>query len=407
MGWRMDATDVVVVGAGPAGSAAAYFLAAGGINVTVVDKSKFPRDKTCGDGVGPRAVAMLEKMGLLEWVSSGSYYRCDKVRLFASSGDYFEATIPSEDAEFTNFYITPRHELDLKLIETAVSAGATFLSESKATSIIRSDGFPTAVRIKSSDREKEIQCKVVVCADGTYGTFAKFTEIERSRPQSFAIRAYYSNIKGLDDCINIVIDKQIPEGYAWVFPTSTSTANIGLGINDYVLKKNNLSVREMLKRFIKEGDIGPVDIREAVLESEIKGAYLRMGNGKHPVVADGIILIGDAASLVSPLSGEGIAYALESGELAAQTILGALDKRDVSAASLKHYQRYLNEHYFKEHIICHTLRRSFSFSSYALFDMMVRKGIRHVNLAEKFTSVISSTAHPASILSPRYLRYYI
>jgi geranylgeranyl reductase family protein len=403
----MDVTDVVVVGAGPAGSSAAYFLAANGIKVTLIDKSEFPREKTCGDGVGPRAIAMLEKMGLLEWASSDSHYKCNKARLIASNGDYFEAGVPDADAAHPHFLIIPRQKVDQKLVENAVSAGAVFVPKCKAVSIIKSGSLPAEVRVQVNGQEDNLPCTMVVCADGTHGTFVNSTGLNVGKPLGLAARAYYSNVKGLDDCINIMVDKSIPEGYAWVFPTSETTANIGLGVSTPVMKKYNLNIKQMLQQFVDDREVGPVTLANAVAETEIRGAFLRLGMGKHKVIADGVILAGDAASLVSPLSGEGIAFALESGELAALTIIDALKKQDVSMASLNRYQDQLNNNYYNRYRICHVLRKSLSLFNNGPLDAMIKKGIRHANLAEKLTSVMISTAHPKAIFGPRYIRYFI
>jgi geranylgeranyl reductase family protein len=403
----MDATDVVVVGAGPAGSSAAYFLAANGIKVTLIDKSEFPREKTCGDGVGPRAISMLEKMGLLEWASSDSHYKCNKARLIASNGDYFEAGVPDADAAHPHFLIIPRRKVDQRLVENAISAGAVFVSKCKAVSIIKSGSLPAGVRVQINGQEDNLPCKMVVCADGTHGTFVNSTGLYMTKPLGLAARAYYSNVKGLDDCISIAIDKSIPEGYVWVFPTSETTANIGIGIIAPVVKKHNLNIKQMLKQFAGSREVGPVSLENAAQETEVRGAFLRMGMGRRKVIADGVILAGDAASLVSPLSGEGIAYALESGELAALTIIDALKKQDVSMVSLNRYQDQLNNNYYNRYRICHVFRRSLSLFNSSPLDAMIQKGIRHANLAEKFTSVIINTAHPKALFSPRYIRYYI
>jgi len=111
----MERVDVVVVGAGPSGSTAAYFLAGNGVNVALLDKSKFPREKTCGDGLGPRSLQMLDKMGLSGWLDKGGYYRCNRVRIFSNNGAYFEAGILDEDTAYPHFVITPRIDLDQKL----------------------------------------------------------------------------------------------------------------------------------------------------------------------------------------------------------------------------------------------------------------------------------------------------
>jgi len=400
----MERVDVVVVGAGPSGSTAAYFLAGNGVNVALLDKSKFPREKTCGDGLGPRSLQMLDKMGLSGWLDKGGYYRCNRVRIFSNNGAYFEAGILDEDTAYPHFVITPRIDLDQKLIETAAHAGAKVFTDCRALAPVVSGGAVTGVRVVYNGEEVEIPCKVVICADGTHGTFAQTTGVESTKPHAIAARAYYSNVKGLDDCINVYIDEHIPEGYAWVFPTSTSTANIGLGVSTPVMKQHNIDLKKLMGWFLNEKDAKPVDMSGAVADTEIKGAYLGMGFGRHTTVANGILLAGDSAGLVNPLSGEGIAYAMESGEHAAMATKTALDRGDVSAQALKPYNEHLNKHFFIDHRVCEFLRQSLK--RYAMMDRLIAKGQKHPELAAKFVSVMMGTAQPSAMFKPKMLGYY-
>ncbi len=400
----MERTDVVVVGAGPAGTSAAYFLAKQGVEVILVDKSKFPREKTCGDGIGPRSIEMLVKMGLGDWLLSGGYYRCDRVRLFANNGRYVEAKIPGEDAAYPHFYIVPRTDFDLKIVGAAEDAGAKVMTGYKAASPV-GGGVLKGVKVVKDGEETEISCKALVCADGTNGTFVKSTGINVVKPHAIAARAYYSGIKGLDDCINIYVDEHVPEGYAWIFPTGETRANIGLGISKPMMKKRGIDIKKLVSWFVAEKDASPVDLRNAVQDSEIKGAWLRMGYGRHSAVADGILLAGDAAGMISPLTGEGIAYALESGEIAANAMKTALDKGDVSAKSLKAYQDYLNKNYYMDHRFYEVIRQTLSKNP--IMDRFIGKGIKHPPLAHKFISIMMSTAKPSALFSSKMLRYLL
>ncbi|MHB8842409.1 MAG: NAD(P)/FAD-dependent oxidoreductase [Candidatus Aquicultor sp.] len=400
----MERVDVVVVGAGPSGSTAAYFLAKNGVKVALLDKSKFPREKTCGDGLGPRSLQMLDKIGLLGWLEQGGYYRCDRVRIIASSGAHFEAALPAEDTHYPYIIITPRIDLDQKLIETATDAGAKVYTDCKALAPVVSNGTVTGVRAMYNGEEVEIPCKVVICADGTHGTFVRTTGIEVPKPHAVCTRAYYSNVKGLDDCINLYIDERIIEGYAWVFPTSASTANIGLGVSTPVMKQHNLDLKKLQDWFLNERDASPIDMSGAVADTEVKGAYLRMAIGRHNTVANGILLSGDSAGLVSPLSGEGIAYALESGEHAALATKAALDKGDVSAKALQSYNEYLNKHYFIDERLSDFLRQGLKRNS--ITNRLVKQSLKHPEYATKFVSVMLSTSKPTALFSPRMLGYY-
>lgn len=401
----MEKADVVVIGAGPSGSTAAYFLAKQGVDVILIDKNNFPREKACGDGLGPRSIQMMEKMGLGSWLSAGNYFRCDRLRLISNNYNSFEAGIPAEDTPYPHFYVVPRRDFDHKLAENASEAGAKLVTNCKATSMVLSNGSPKGIRATHNGEEIEISCKTLICADGTNGTFVKQTNIKIVAPHGFALRAYYSDVKGLDDCINIYIDERIPEGYAWIFPTSKTEANIGFGVSCPMMKKFNIDSKKLLDWFVTEKNTDPVDLSGAAATTAIKGAYLRMGYGRHNAVGDGVLLAGDAAGLINPLTGEGIAYAMESGEQAALAMKTSLDKGDVSARALRPYQDYLNKHFYIDHRFYEITRQVLS--KHPWMDRFAGKGAKHPELAAKFISIMMSTAKPSSLLSPRMIRYYL
>ncbi|MEW5705329.1 MAG: geranylgeranyl reductase family protein [Actinomycetota bacterium] len=398
----MDKADVVIVGAGPAGSSAAFFLAQQGIEVVLIDKSHFPREKACGDGLGPRAIQIMNKMGLGNWLASGSYYRCNRVRMVSSMGSRFEAHIPAEDTPYPYFYIVSRRDLDHKLVETASSAGARVYMGHKAVFPVVSNGTVKGVRTSCNGEETEISCKILVCADGTNGSFAKYLGLQSVKPHAFAARAYFSNVKGLDDCINIYIDERIPEGYAWIFPVSETTANIGLGVSCPKMKQLDVDVKRLIRWFVSEKDTSPIDLSDAAAATDIKGAHLRMGYGRYKSVADGVLLVGDSAGLINPLTGEGIAYALESGEQAALVIRHAFSKGDISERALMLYQNHLNKNFYMNHRVYELIR--FGLANYTWMDKLIKKGAKHPELAAKFTSIMMSTAKPSSIFMPKMLR---
>ena len=397
----MEKVDVVIVGAGPSGSAAAYFLARLGVEVLLIDKNSLPREKTCGDGLGPRSIEVLYKMGLGEWLTQNGSYRCDRVRLFSNNGDYFEAGIPGEDTPSPHYYITSRKDLDFKLAETAKAAGVRVVMATKAIEPVRAGGAVVGIVVEDGNGKRQIGCRVIVCADGTHGTFAAKTGIECVKPHAFAVRAYYDGVKGLDDCINIFLDDRIGEGYAWIFPTGERAANIGIGLSTRMMKENKVDARQMLGWFISEKKTHPIDLSAAVAATGVKGAFLRMGYGRHSVVTDGLVMTGDAAGLISPLSGEGIAYALESGELAANVIKKALDKGDVSAAGLAPYKKALDKAFLMDHRVYEFLRESLARPS--LMNRAVRRARLNPDFAGKFVSVMMSTARPFDVFTPKML----
>lgn len=397
----MEKVDVVVVGAGPSGSAAAYFLARHGVDVLLIDKSRLPREKTCGDGLGPRTIDVLDKMGLCGWLTQNGSYRCDRLRLFSNDGTFFEAGIPKKDTARPHYYVTSRKDFDFKLVETAEAAGVRVATATKAIEPVRAGGDVVGIIVEDENGTRQIGCRVIVCADGTHGTFAAKSGIDCVKPDAFAVRAYYDGVKNLDDCINIFVDDKIYEGYAWIFPTSAQAANIGVGLSARAMKERKIDARRLLGWFVSEKKTHPIDLGDAVATTDIKGAYLRMGYGRHGVVTDGLVLTGDAAGLISPMSGEGIAYALESGEIAADVIKKALDRGDVTAGGLAPYKKALDKAFLIDHRIYEFLRDLLARPS--LMNRAVRKASLNPDFAGKFVSVMMGTARPLDAFTPKML----
>jgi len=307
---RMSVVDVLVVGAGPAGAAAAIHAADAGFDVLLIDAATFPRDKTCGDGLTPRAIHALERLGLAAEVTRGYRNRGLKLRGFGG-----KVTAPWPEGHYgTVGSAMPRLRFDHLLVRAAVARGATLWEDATASDL---DG--DVVTVRKGGVDKQVRARWILVADGVRSTFGKKLgrRWHRGEVYGIAARSYcesplstepwiHSDVELLDDT------GTVQPGYGWIFPLGDGRVNLGAGAlstDDRPAKVNTkklLSHYAALKR--EEWQLGP--------ERDVASAMLPMGGAVSNVAGPNWMLIGDAAALVNPLNGEGIDYGLESAELA-------------------------------------------------------------------------------------------
>jgi geranylgeranyl reductase family protein len=357
---------VIVVGAGPAGSATAYHLAQAGLDVLLLEKSTFPREKVCGDGLTPRAVKALVRLGVD--LSAPGWIRNKGLRIYGG-GVRLELPWP-ELASYPDFgLVRTRYDFDEILAERAVKAGARLLQNTNVIAPVvdeRSSRI-TGVVAKHDDgeeadgstergapRKKEVTfaAPLVVAADGNSSRLSLGMGLRKrdDRPIGVAVRRYYQSPRHDDDYLESWLelwdgDRLLP-GYGWIFGVGDGTSNVGLGLLNTSKSFQNTDYREMLKRwttslppewcFGEEHATGP-----------IRGAALPMGFNRQPHYTRGLLLVGDAGGMINPFNGEGIAYALESGELAADVIVQALARPTAAQRerALYDYPRVIKESY--------------------------------------------------------------
>ncbi|HEY3870735.1 MAG TPA: geranylgeranyl reductase family protein [Actinocrinis sp.] len=369
--------DVIVVGAGPAGSATAYHLAQAGLDVLLLEKTEFPREKICGDGLTPRAVTQLLRMGIdtAAGPEPGRGWLHNKGLRIIGGGRQLELDWPELAAHPNYGLVRPRSDFDELLARQAQKAGARLLENCSVTGPVLDprtsriigvkarqgqadaagagvdgeaaygegqtggnaggDGNGNARGGRADKAETVFRAPIVVAADGnsTRLSIAMGLHKRTDRPMGVAYRAYYRTPRHNDDYLESwleLTDANRPghllPGYGWIFGMGDGTSNIGLGILNTSTAFRSVDYKDMMRRWLG-GTPAAWEMTEQNRTGPIRGAALPMGFNRKPHYTRGLLLVGDAGGMVNPFNGEGIAYAMESGEIAARTIAQAKGRR--------------------------------------------------------------------------------
>jgi geranylgeranyl reductase family protein len=322
--------DVIVVGAGPGGSATAHALAQAGLDVLLLEKTSFPREKVCGDGLTPRAVKTLVDMGI-DTSEDNGFIRNRGLRILGG-GVKLELDWP-ELASYPNYgLVRPRLDFDDLLAQNAQKAGARLQVLTNVSGPVVENGRVVGVTAKVGPDKapSTYRAPLTVACDGVSARLAIAQGINKrdDRPMGVAVRRYYESPRHDDDMLESWLELRTPDGdllpgYGWIFGVGDGTSNVGLGILNTTTAWQDTNYRELMKRWTSSMP-AEWQFDEEHATGPIRGAALPMGFNRQPHYANGMLLVGDAAGAVNPFNGEGIAYALESGRLAAEVAVQAL-----------------------------------------------------------------------------------
>ncbi len=352
--------DVLVIGGGPAGSSCAYWLAEAGWDVAVVEKKVFPREKTCGDGLTPRAVRQIADMGIEGALAGAHRYTGLRAHAFGRVLDLPWPDHPS----FPNYgYTLTRHDLDAIVNERAAKAGAEVWQGTEALEPLLDGPAPdgsrgdatlpscvgAVVKEKSTGAVRSIRARYVVVADGANSRFGRAlgTARDRDMPMGMALRGYYTSPGHDQPFIESHLDIRdrdggVVPGYGWIFPLGDGRVNVGVGLLSTDRRWKGVNTSTLMDHFVafapKEWELSP-----ATALGSPTGGKLPMGLAVGPRVGATTLVVGDAGGSINPFNGEGIAYGYETGRLAAASLGEALCGGGVEA--LHRYEARLEDAY--------------------------------------------------------------
>ena len=339
--------DLVVVGAGPGGSSAAYHASKAGLKTLLLDRQEFPRDKPCGDGLMPHAANEVAMMGLGDWLDEPHHGRFGGFSIFTRTAEIRQAVPPTLHGP--HGYVIRRKETDSKLLERAESAGAEFRPRTRATKLLRSPAGQVTGLAAENGGPLEFAAPLVVVADGVGGLETSM----KAHQNAVARRQYFRGVDGPDkEHIHVFMTEDMNArgaGYGWVFYLGDGRANVGAGVSTRSIASTGRNLKNFFDRFLEEPRIADW-LRNAEPEGPAKSWSLKMGMWGAKPSGQGVMAVGDAASLIHPISGEGVGYAIESGRLAAAWAHEAHGRKDFSASTLSGYARQLRRQRAREHL---------------------------------------------------------
>lgn len=399
-------TDVVIVGAGPAGCSAAYTLGKAGVDCILIDKAIFPRDKICGDGLSGYVKTMLKRLddSLIQALAgSEKVLPSYGVRFVSPSG--IEMDVPFDPNRINSGeaagYVCRRFDFDDFLFRSLTSFPSVHcINGITAKEAIFSE---EDVRIRLDD-ETMISAKVLIVCCGAQSVFAKSISGYTVNKKNFigGIRSYYSNVEMPDNgnYIELHFLKNYLPGYFWIFPLKNNTCNVGAGIRSDVISKKKIDLKALMLHTIAENESLRKRFVNAKPIDNIKGFGLPLGSKRMKVSGHRYFLAGDSASLIDPFTGEGIGNAMRSGIMSAEEVILCLHENRFTADRMKQYDQKLFSKISKELTLSTYMQKLLQFPW--LFDMIASKASRNEELRNTISAMMTDVDIKSKLKSPSF-----
>jgi len=341
-------TKVCIIGAGPAGAGTAVFLGKEKVAHIIIDAACFPRDKVCGDGLDLKAITMLNHIDksilASEIKEGGKIQACWGFRLINPKGRYTNFVFKPEQGkeDMPPYGVAKRFALDNILIEKMNKQYSIFLQQTKAISIERVEERWIIIA-QQKENKIEIHCDLLVGADGDHSVVLKQVGERKINREHYAggVRQYWQGIEGVHEkhLMEVYYPKKYPMSYFWIFPLGNGLANVGYGILSAVAAKNNYNIREIFTDLIKSDPILNARFANAKNLDNVSGWGLPLASLRRKCSGNGWLLVGDAASMISPTTGEGVGTGMQTGFIAAKFIKRAVEENKFDATVFKNYDR--------------------------------------------------------------------
>jgi len=384
----MIATKVCIIGAGPAGATTALQLAYMGIPCVIVDKAIFPRDKVCGDGLSGKVLTVLSRIdkGIGERLQQ-ALFKTDSwgVRFIAPNAIGLDVPYQlhyRKQSSEPHGFVCKRIDFDNFLVEELRRCPAIQLFE--GTDISRHELQPDGYLLSNERGDFQVKTQLVIAANGAYSGFTKEVAGFNMEPAHYVagIRAYYQNIKDLhpDHFVELHFLRNMLPGYFWIFPLPNGDANVGMDMISEAVRSKKINLKKLLTDTLEQDPVFKERFREAEIDSPIEGYGLPLGSKKRKLSGNRYMLVGDAAYLVDPFTGEGIGNALYAGRIAAQQAAVALAAGDFSENRLAAYDERVYQVLGPELQLSHRLQKLVKYPR--LFNLLMKMGTRNKQLKE-------------------------
>ena len=399
--------DAIIVGAGPGGATAAAVMARRGLKPLLIDRDNFPRDKVCGDALSGKTVDVMKRLGMIEALQAVSQLDSWGVTFSGPSGD--EVAIPftkALDKPIAPGFVCDRVTFDNLVFQQAVESGAEIWTEATVTGLLREGEKVVGVKVKRNGAEEEVRAPITVGADGAYSVVVRELGMDQLHEDHYCagLRWYWEGVTGFHELNHIEIhfvDESSP-GYFWIFPMPDGKANVGLGMLSSMVKKRDIKLKPLLERLVEHprfkdrfADAKPID--------KIRGWGLPLGSKPRQMSGDGWMLLGDAASLIDPFTGEGIGNAMVSAEKVADWTEKAKEVHDFSWQCLGGYDRDVMGYLGNELKISTGMQRLGRWKW--LLNKVIQKASRSEELADAISMMFDDESERKKLVSPLfYLR---
>jgi menaquinone-9 beta-reductase len=396
--------DAIVAGAGPGGATAAACMADAGLRVLVVDKSAFPRDKICGDALSGKTVDVLKRLDLIDDVHAVDQVASWGISFGGPKGDV--AHIPftmATDRPVAPGFVCARAIFDDLVVQRARRAGAEIRERTEVAGLLRDGQKVTGVQIRSNGRLEDIHAPIVIGADGAYSIVARELGMAQLDPGHYCagLRLYMDGVTGFteDNYLELHFVEEAIPGYFWLFPMANGRANIGIGMLSSVVKDRDVRLKELLNNLLEHPQFRD-RFKNAERVGPTKGWGLPLGSRPRRMAGDGWMLIGDAASLIDPFSGEGIGNAMVSGEIAARWSVAAVAAQNFSAPFLAGHEKEVLRTLRGELRLSHQMQRLGRWKW--LLNTVIAKASRSREVAETISCMFESHEDRQQLVSPSF-----
>ena len=398
-------TDVLIIGAGPAGASAALFLAKKGIPSLIVDKAKFPRDKICGDALSGKAVEVLNKLDksyVEELAGNEKFLGSWGVTFAAPCGESLRVPFKTrKEKEHAPGFISKRLDFDNWLVDKIKGNKLIELREETEIRDYTRNNDQIIATTKNGDT---ISTKIVIACDGAYSSFTKDIAGIKTEPahNCYGLRAYYKNVAGLDkeNFIELHFLKEFLPGYFWVFPLPNGYANIGVGMRADKMNARKINLKKSFEAILENNPAIRARFKDAEKIGDIKQFGLPLGSKKRALSGNNYMLCGDAAMLIDPFTGEGIGNAMMSGMFAASQAEKSLQHKNFFAPFMREYDKELYQRLWPELLLSYRMQQLVNFPR--LFDFVVRKANSNKVLSETISCMFEDLDMRSRLKNPAF-----